>query len=228
MLRTAVFLSMAAMLVLSGCSSTVRTYTDTLKLAFTKGEDASLTKAELAERSADALYAKVGNKPIAVLGLAFLEHGQQKWISADEAMLVLENGRVVKTTGFSNNLMFQSNKAQDPIKQIMVKINPGQQWVSDADWSGNNEVGYQSSYEIIQVEVTSLDLLEHSFQTKLVTEQVTFADGTTAINFFWFDLNSGYLLKTKQTIAPFWPELELTFISSAGRLLGIRTSGNRK
>ena len=228
MLRTAVFFSLTAMLVLSGCSSTVRTYTDTLKLAFTQGEDAFLTKAELAERKADALYAKVGNKPTAVLGLAFLEHNQQKWISADEAMLVIEKGRVVKTTGFSNNLMFQSNRVQDPLKQAMVKINQGQQWTSHSDWSENNEAGYHSSYEIIQVEVTSLALLEHSFQTKLVAEQVTFADGTTAINLFWYDLSSGYLLKTKQTIAPFWPELELTFISSAGRLLGIRNAGNRK
>lgn len=228
MLRTAVFLALATTLVLSGCSSTVRTYTDTLKLAFTQGEDAFLTKAELAERDADALYAKVGTKPAAVLGLAFLEHGQQKWLSADEAMLVIEKGRIVKTTGFSNNLMFQSNKAQDPIKQTMVKVNQGQRWISYTDWSENNETGYQSGYEIIQVEVTGLDLLEHSFQTKLVTEQVTFADGSTAINLFWYDLNSGYLLKTKQTIAPFWPELELTFVSSAGRLLGIRNAGNRK
>ena len=228
MLRTAVFLALATTLVLSGCSSTVRTYTDTLKLAFTQGEDAFLTKAELAERDADALYAKVGTKPTAVLGLAFLEHGQQKWLSADEAMLVIEKGRIVKTTGFSNNLMFQSNKAQDPIKQTMVKVNQGQRWISYTDWSENNETGYQSGYEIIQVEVTGLDLLEHSFQTKLVTEQVTFADGSTAINLFWYDLNSGYLLKTKQTIAPFWPELELTFVSSAGRLLGIRNAGNRK
>jgi len=228
MLRTAVFFSLTAMLVLSGCSSTVRTYTDTLKLAFTQGEDAFLTRAELAERKADALYAKVGNKPTAVLGLAFLEHNQQKWISADEAMLVIEKGRVVKTTGFSNNLMFQSNRAQDPLKLVMVKINQGQQWTSHSDWSENNEIGYQSNYEIIQVEVTSLELLEHRFQTKLVTEQVTFANGTTAINLFWYDLSSGYLLKTKQTIAPFWPELELTFISSAGRLLGIRNAGNRK
>lgn len=228
MLKTALCLALIAILGLSGCSNTVRTYTDTLKLAFTPGKHASLTKAELAERESDALYVKVANKPTAVLGLAFLEHGQQKWISADEAMLVLERGRIVKTTGFSNNLMFQSNREQDPVKQAMVAINLGQQWTSHTDWSEGFETGYQNSYEIVQVEVTRLELLEHSFQTKLVTEQVTFADGSTAINLFWYDLSSGYLLHTKQNIAPFWPELELTFISSAGRLLGIRNKGNRK
>ena len=72
MLRTAVIFLLTAMLVLSGCSSTVRTYTDTLKLAFSQGEDAFLTKAELSERKADALYAKVGNKPTAVLGLSLI------------------------------------------------------------------------------------------------------------------------------------------------------------
>lgn len=228
MSRTAVLFSLVALLVLPGCSNTVRTYTDTLKLAFTPGKDAFLTKAQLAERRADALYVKVGDKPNAILGLAFLEHGQQKWISADEAILVVERGRIVKTTGFNNNLMYQSNRTQDPLKQAMVQIAPGQQWTSLTDWSGSNETGYPISYEIVFVEVAALELLDHSFQTKLVTEQVTFTDGATATNLFWYDLNSGYLLKTKQTIAPFWPELELTFISSAGRLLGIRNSGNKK
>ena len=217
-----------ALASLVGCSSTIRTYSDTLKLAFDPGEGASLTKAELATRRSDALYAKVGALPNAVLGLAFIEHGQYKWVSADEAMLILENGRLVKTTGFGNNLLYQSDTALDPLKQGMTKIQTGQAWKSTTDWSGNNETGYITSYEIINTEVTNFDLLDHSFQTKLVTEEVRFSNGKLAINMFWFDLRSGLLLKSRQTIAPFWPEVELVHISTAGRLLGVNKKGSLK
>lgn len=215
-----------ALVSLVGCSSTFRTYTQTLELAFNPGDGASLTKAELAARESDVLYAKVGTLPNAVLVLAYLEHGQYKWVSADEAMLVLEKGRVIKTTGFENDLLYLSDAALDPLKQKMAKIQEGQAWQSRTDWSGNAESGHLMSYKILHTEVTSLDLLEYRFQTKLVTEQVTFSNGDTAINQFWFDLNSGWLLKSRQSIAPFWPEMELVHISTAGRLLGVIKKGS--
>ena len=113
---------------LTGCSSTMRTYVNTLQLAFNPGADVSLSPAQLANRQHDALYATVGGLPRAVLGLAFVEHGQQKWQSADNAMLVLEQGRLVKTTGFANDLLYLAATADDPLKQPMTAIQPGQQW----------------------------------------------------------------------------------------------------
>ncbi|MBY0418600.1 MAG: YjbF family lipoprotein, partial [Pararheinheimera sp.] len=56
--------------------------------------------------------------------------------------------------------------------------------------------------------------------------QVTFSHGQTAINQFWFDLNRGWLLKSRQTVAPSWPEVELVHISTAGRLLGVIKKGS--
>lgn len=223
LIRLFVFFSLASLV---GCSSTFRTYTQTLELAFNQGDGASLTKAELAARDSDVLYAKVGALPNAVLVLAYLEHGQYKWISADEAMLVLEKGRIVKTTGFENNLLYLSDTALDPLKQKMAKIQAGQRWQSITDWSENTESGHLLSYEILSTEITVLDLLDYRFQTKLVTEQVTFANGETAINQFWYDLNTGWLLKSRQTIAPFWSEVELVHISTAGRLLGVIKKGS--
>lgn len=223
LIRLFLFFALASLV---GCSSTFRTYTQTLELAFNSGDGASLTKQELASRNVDALYAKVGALPNAVLVLEYIEHGQHKWVSADEAMLVLEKGRLVKTTGFENNLLYQSNTKLDPLKQSMAKIQVGQSWQSRTDWSARSETGHLVSYEVVYTEVTSLDLLDYRFQTKLVTEQVTFADGKTAINQFWYDLNSGWLLKSRQTIAPNWPEVELVHISTAGRLLGVIKKGS--
>ena len=219
--KLAAFFCSVVIVGLAGCSNTLRTYTDTLSLAFNPGDGASLTKEQLAKRTADALYATVGNLPRAQLSLAYTEQGQQKWISADKAFLVLDNGRLVKTTGFDNDLLFISGSEQDPLKQAMTKIQPGQQWQALSDWEARQESGYKLSYEVIEIAVDSIELLDHQFETKLVTEQVIFANGDTAINLFWFDLTSGSLLKSQQQIAPFWPQIELIHISNAARLLGI-------
>lgn len=223
----AIFYSIA-FLSLAGCSNTVRTYTDTLNLAFNPGEGATLTKEQLADRKADALYATVGTLPRAQLALAYIEHGQYKWISADNAFLVLEHGRLVKTTGFDNDLLFVTGTDKDPLKQPMTKIQPGQQWQGATDWAARQEAGYKISYEITDIRVDKIELLERQFDTKLVTELVTFSNGETATNLFWFDLSSGLLLKSQQQIAPFWPQVELIHISSAARLMGIVKSGSRK
>lgn len=217
-----------ALLSLSGCSSTTRTYIETLKLAFNPGDDTVLSKEQLASRSADSLYAKVGNLPRALLVLAFVEHGQQKWISADQAMLVVENGRLVKTTGFGNDLLFVSDTEKDPLKQDAFKIQIGQKWQNYTDWSAREETGYSTNYEITDIALDKIEILDQVFNTKLITEQVTFSNGKTAVNLFWFDLRTNTLLKSQQQISPFWPQVELIHISDVGRILGIVPKGSSK
>lgn len=228
MRKFVIVIALAALTNLAGCSSTFRSYSQTLKLAFAPGDGATLSRVELASRDSDALYAKVGNLPNAVLGLGFIENGQQKWLSADEAMLVLENGRLVKSTGFQNDLIFLKALSQDPLVQDMQKIQVGQTWQSLSDWSFGYETGVMTRYEIVDINIQQLELLDHTFQTKWVVEEVNFANGKKAENQFWFELNSGRLIKSRQTIAPFWPEVELVHISTAGRILGIRNQGNKK
>lgn len=217
-----------AVLGLTGCSSTMRTYVDTLQLAFNQGADVSLSNEQLANRRTDALYATVGGLPRAQLELMYVEHGQYKWRSADNAMLILQHGRLVKTTGFTNDLLFMTALQDDPLKQNIAAIQPGQQWQAYTDWAVANETGYPVQFVIKAVAEVPLELLNQQFSTKRVTEQVTFANGDSANNEFWFDLQSGSLLKSKQQIAPFWPSVELIHISTAARLAGIVAQGSNQ
>ena len=216
-----------ALLSLTGCSSTTRNYIDTLKLAFNQGADVSLSNEQLADRQTDALYATVGNLPRAQLELAYVEHGQYKWRSADNAMLILQHGRLIKTTGFVNDLLFMTDASDDPLKQPMAAIQPGQQWQSYTDWAADHETGYKVQFTITAVAEEQLELLNQQFATKHVTEKAIFANGDSATNEFWFELKSGRLLKSKQQIAPMWPEVELIHISTAARLAGIVSQGSK-
>lgn len=215
-------------LALAGCSSTVRTYTDTLRLAFQPGDGVTLTAEQLAALDKQAIYATVGSLPRALLVLGFTEYGQQKWLSADDAMLVLDNGRLRKTAGFANDLLFSSATGQDPLSQPLMVIKPGQQWQLITDWSARYESGYPVQFEITAVTPATLEMLDQPFATMQVSEQVTFYDGSTATNVFWFDSNSGQLLKSQQQIAPFWPQVELIHISTATRLLATASNGSSK
>lgn len=217
-----------ALLMLSGCSSTTRTYLDTLMLALKPGDGVSLSDQELASRDNDVLYVTVGSLPRALLVLAYTEFGQQKWVSADNALLVLENGRLVKTSGFGNNLLFLSDREKDPLKQSMVNIQSGQSWQSYTDWSERNETGYLQRYEIIDTFIEKIQIQGHQFDTKQVIERVTFFNGETAENLFWFELTSGQLLKSRQQLAPFWPQVELVHLSTAGRLTGVIKARSEK
>ena len=221
-------LCLFTLLSLVGCSSTVRTYTDTLKLAFNPGDGVTLTTEQLAALDKEAIYATVGNLPRALLVLGFTEHGQRKWLSADDAMLVLDNGRLRKTAGFANDLLFSSVTGQDPLSRPLTAIKPGQQWRLITDWSAGYESGYPVQFEITALTTANIEILGHTFPTLQVNEQVSFYDGSSATNVFWFDSDSGQLLKSKQHISPFWPEVELIHIGTAGRLVAKVPNGSSK
>jgi hypothetical protein len=223
--KTSAFFLFLTCVGLTGCSSTVNSYIDAMKLALNPGDGVTLSNDQLARRTKDALYVTVGELPRAQLTLDQKAHGQYKWRSADNAFFVMEEGRVVKTAGFNNDLLYMTGTEQDPLKQPMRKIQQGQQWQSRTDWFKKQETGYKVSYKITEIDIEKIQLLEQQFDTKKVTEQVSFANGETANNVFWFDLASGTLLKSQQQISPFWPVLELVHISNAARLAGIAKAG---
>ena len=60
----------------------------------------------------DLMEIKRGNRTKAIMALAYIEAGQHKWISGDQAMLILEQGRIVRTLGLATNLDYLSDKVR--------------------------------------------------------------------------------------------------------------------
>lgn len=56
----------------------------------------------------DLISVKRGERPVAIMALAYLENDQHKWISRDKAMLTMEKGRIVRTLGLTENLLYLS------------------------------------------------------------------------------------------------------------------------
>jgi hypothetical protein len=194
-------------------------YADAVKYVLFPSPDVQLSETELAKRSYDSLYAKVGDLPQAVLVLAFIEDDQHKWVSADRAMLVTKSGRIVKTTGFARSLLFSKNNGHDPLSLGLRQLKVGQQFERTSDWTDNSKTGYLQQFKIQNLSQVSLNLLQKNFACTLVEEEVIFPNNSSFINQFWFESRTGVLLKSRQKTAHFTDIIELTHISTAFRFL---------
>ncbi|MDR6984060.1 hypothetical protein J2X32_002702 [Rheinheimera pacifica] len=212
------------LLTLTACAGTYHSYIDTLKLAFANTPDAELSLVEVQQAQHDLLYVKHGERAQAVMVLMHLEAGQHKWVSADNAMLIMEQGRLVRTLGFEHDLVHLTNTINDPVNRISV-IQTGSSWLRLADW-GNGEYGYtlRSTFEVIPAQ--ELTVFQYTISTTLVVEHVSYGDKANYLrfddnwqNYFWFDSKTGTLVKSEQTLAPFWQPITMTYASRIGRLL---------
>lgn len=211
-------LGLVCLLLIAGCSSTIQTYKNTLRLAFSPGDGVQFTQEEVEKRPYSLLLVRPGNRPKAQVALAYVEHGQQKWLAEDDAMIILERGRVIRFTGFATDLVFSGNLGSDYLKRPLTELDVGQQWSSVTDWS-HGESSVKTTYTISAVDHETVELLSYSFKAKKISEKVVFANGETALNTFWFDEGSGRLLKSRQTFAPFLQTFEFEHISNANHVL---------
>lgn len=225
-MKTAIkqFIGGSLLLALTGCAGTYSSYLDTLKLAFASSEDVSLTLQQVRSAPSDLLYVRHGERSQAAMALLRLEAGQHKWVSADNALLIMEQGRIVRTVGFSNDLLHLSNTQADQIRQPDA-INADSRWLRLADWQ-NGEYGYVLESRFNVQPNQNVAFFGHEINTTLIIEQVSYNSKANYLrfdqqwqNYFWFDTASGTLIKSEQQLAPFTERLEMTYISRIARLL---------
>lgn len=218
------FFSSLILLNLTACAGTYRSYVDMLDLAFTQTKDVELSLNDVKQAPSDLLYVRNGERSVAAMALYKMEGGQHKWVSADNAMLVMQQGRIVRTLGFSNDLLYLTNTASDPLLNI-TKINSDSSWLRLADWQ-SGEYGYavRSQFEVVAGQ--TLRFFATDFNVTLVIEHLQYDNKSHYMRFdsnwqnrFWFDTTSGTLIKSEQTLAPFGEPISMTYISRIARLL---------
>ncbi|WP_419569481.1 YjbF family lipoprotein [Rheinheimera sp.] len=209
---------------LVSCTSTYKNYAYSFEQAFFPDSGVNLTADEIAAQKYDVLYVTSGNRPRALVVLAYVEQDDRKWVSNDKAMLVTRNGRVVKTAGFSTDLVYSEATVADPLQHQALELRQGLSWNSLSDWSSGDS-SVQTSYRISDVQAETLEIAGMSLPTRKVTEQVTFGNGQTAENVFWLDPSSGQVLKSLQYIAPFFSPLLIEHVTAAAKLQALTKQG---
>lgn len=223
------FLLSALILVfISGCSGTYLAYYQTLRIAFSEQKDVEMTLIEVHQSDIDVISVKRGNRPNAIMALAYIENGQNKWVSSDNAMLIIEKGRIIRTLGLNENLLYTSNTDLDPLKSLpyshMTEGNlKSQTWSRVIDRSGD-EYGHplESNFNLGQVD--NLQALNLNISTTLYIEIVSFRAPANYLqlnsswkNQYWYAKN-GELIKSIQQVSPLSESLEITYLSRIARL----------
>lgn len=210
--------------LLISCSGTYRSYKDSLAYAFSPTPDLELTKAQVTESFADLAYFRRGDQRQITLALAFVEQGEQKWVSADNVVFVLKHGRLVRTNGFENDLLHVTSELPDPVEQG-ISVVGDTRWHAKVDWA-SDEYGYPVTSLLSAPKADTLFLLGQQFEVLRVEETLTYQAPSSFWrvdrqwqNVYWFDMSSGQLLKTRQRFSPNQLPMEFTFLSRAVRLM---------
>jgi hypothetical protein len=216
-------------MLLASCSSTYEAYWRSLQLALKETPDLTLSNQKISESPADLIYFRMGDRPQAILALAFIEDGDYKWISADKLMFVERQGRIIRTLGFNHDLMLLSNLDTDPIQNGSEAFEAAI-WKPAADFE-NLTFGHTIDLTIASKSSTKIKVQETEFDTILIEEMVNFdkqglnRSGVVSwVNKYWYETKSGKLIKTQQKVSPFTDMFEITYVSRAVRLIPVNNN----
>jgi hypothetical protein len=220
--KSSLLATLTALLLLSGCSSTFRSYSDTLSYAFFPGPGVELSPEQVRNLPQAGLFVTVGDRPRALLVQFSQQSAAEKWVSFDRALIELKQGRLVHTAGFSQDLQFRKVIGKDYLALGLDKIKTGMRFEVMEDYLGAGVQSMPAVYQVLDVAAATLEVWQQAIPVRVLYEQVEFYDGSTFINEFWFSQQDGQLLKSKQKLAPFWQVFETMYISQIAQLQGVQ------
>lgn len=202
----------------------MRSHYYNIRLAMSMDTDGRMARRLVEDSDVKVAFVKSGERGWATVALAFNENGQEKWISGDRAMLVTKNGYVVKTIGFTNDLLFTSNVENLPLPNYRESSS----WARFHDWF-KGEYGYEVHSKFTKVAEENIEILGEIFNTVKVMESAEYLGEADSIrfdrqwnNYFWYDKKSGALLQSQQKVSPFADEFTITYASLALSLVGAK------
>ncbi|QFS62177.1 hypothetical protein GAY20_18955 [Pantoea dispersa] len=189
-------------LLLQACTQTQKGLEQTVMLAISGPDDVTVSDEQIANLPYASLYARVDNGPRIFVVLGYLENGQQKWVTQDKAMLVMQHGRLVKTLGLRDNLQAVSNLAQDPLADAL-RLQNGAQWTRVVQWREQDNVRAATAHSTFQRgDDEVLNLASERVPCHVWHETVEMeSPGVIWQNTFWIDNRDGTVLQAQQMLA---------------------------
>jgi hypothetical protein len=149
------------------------------------------------------LKVRIGRSANANLTLATVKNNILEWVSASNEKIYTFNGKIIKVSGIGKNISFitYSKFAIEPqtIDSLDVQLyNPGAviQQVSDIRFVDDREIYY----------------LDKKITTKYFKEYVVTKEFRWKyVNHYWVDDSTKRVIKSKQSIHPDFPDLEIEY-----------------
>lgn len=225
--RLRLALSVSLMAGLAGCSQKMQDVQDTMSLAIFGHESVHLSSDEIDKLPFASVYAKVEDSGQAFLVLGYAEKTysnaplekekyQLKWLSANNEMLVTEEGRLVKTVNIlQGNLTASYSDKADPLALGLLKKTTPMHWKRSIDWQPGYYVGYTLESRFALQGKKTMIINEKKTHTLHYLEYVSAPELNVHFeNQFWLDPLSGNVLASIQTLAPGLPAIEIHLLKS--------------
>ncbi len=195
-----------------GCTQKFNDVSATVQEAYSNYIDVELTPEEIEAVPYASAYLKIGDQKQVFVVLAFAEKNpltgntQLKWVSADKAMVVTENGHIVKTIGLQNtNLAGIYGTVPEYSKS-------SEQYVLSYDWADKYRYGFPAKVERSRQGQETVVTPISSTVTDVYTEVVTFTSLEESVdNQYWVN-SKGEVVKTRQHLGPNMVPVELTIL----------------
>lgn len=225
--------SLLSVILLTGCVQKFSHVNDTLKEAFNGFDDISMTAEEISQLPYASSYMRFNDGARIFMVLAFAEQNpatgntQLKWVSSDRAMVVTENGHVVKTLRLSTeNLARRSSLISPTVTTASTQntttqsqsVQANNRWVEGHtlqavyDWAHGNHYGYQADITLTQQGKQTLDSAIWSKETTQWQEQVNFPQLEQSFTNQYWVTDSGKVVKSIQYIGPDMTRIEIDIL----------------
>lgn len=203
-------------LLLQACTQTQKGLEQTVMLAINGPDDVTVTNEQVASLPYASLYARInaGQRIFVVLG--YNENGQQKWITQDRAMLVMQHGRLVKTLGLTDNLIDVTNLGQDPLADPLHLQN-GASWTRVVQWREQDKQRAATAVSQFQRgDDEVLTIAGEAVPCRVWHETVRIDSiGREWQNTFWLDNRDGTVMQATQMLAAGEFPIETTILKPA-------------
>lgn len=200
-------LGAAGGLLTGGCSSSMKL----MGAPFSKpgsllGSDGyALTNAQIDDIPYASMGVRIGSSAPVIMILANINGAKLHWASADRVVLITERGRLVKTIGMPRDLLSTRWTGADSLLPVLHRV-PGTEdsrvgRIIDLRPKDDFSVPVESRCEWLGEE--TLTLVGRMRRTVMLSEHIKVGKWRwKAENRYWFDVDSGLMLKSRQQYCP--------------------------
>ncbi len=200
--------------LLFGCTQKFNDVSATVQEAYGNYIDVEMTPEEINAVPYASAYLKLGNQKQVFVVLAFAERNplsgkkQLKWVSADKAMIVTENGHIVKTIGLQNGDLVGVYGDVPDFAPNSASVN----YTLSYDWATQYRYGFSANVTRSYSGQETLTTPISNAMTDVYKEVVEFNSLSQSVeNYYWVD-EQGQVVKTLQYLGPNMIPVELTIL----------------
>lgn len=195
------FILLIMILLIQGCTPSQQSITETFNASLDGRQDVTVTDGQIQALPYSTMYLRLDDGPRILVVLGYIEQGNSKWLSQDNAMIVTHNGRLIRTLKLPYNLLEVTNLEHDPLRHT-PQLHNGSQWSRDVRWQeeGRHRSAHLTSHFSLSG-TENLTIAGNTLRCQVWQEKVQ-ADGLDRRwhNTFWIDSATGQVRQSEQML----------------------------